>query len=68
MIAGKHDTIVYPVDTHWVRDHLGSALIEYYETNGGHTLFFLGEDMAWVQSHVLKWMKEHNPLPRAGWF
>ena len=68
MIAGKHDTIVYPVDTQWVRDHLGSALIEYYETNGGHTLFFLGEDMAWVQSHVLRWINEHNSFPKAGWF
>lgn len=65
MVAGKHDMIVYPSDTKWVRDNLGSALIGYVEANGGHTLFFLGKDMSFVQNYVLKWMKVYNPLPLA---
>lgn len=62
MVAGIHDMIVYPVDTKWVRDNLGEVLVEYVEVNGGHTTFFLGKDMSFVQNHILKWMKVYNPL------
>jgi predicted esterase len=48
MISGLHDRIVYPADSQWVRDNLGSSLVDYVEVNGGHTVFFLGKDMSFV--------------------
>jgi len=62
MITGRHDRIVYPSDSEWVRDKIGSALIDYVEVNGGHTVFFLGKDMSFVQNNILQWMKVYNPL------
>lgn len=36
MMVGRDDTIVYAEDSKWIKDQLGSAVIDYREIEGGH--------------------------------
>jgi predicted esterase len=62
MFTGKHDTIVYPSDSEWIRDKLGSSVVEYTQIDGGHTVYFLGKDATFVKKNILNLMNKYNPL------
>jgi hypothetical protein len=44
MYVAKHDRIIYPVDSRWARDVLGSSVVDYREIDGGHVTFMVGKD------------------------
>ena len=62
MYAAKHDLIVKPVDSHFARDLIGKNIVEYFEINGGHLSFMVGQDVTYFRENAMTQIKKYNPI------
>ena len=45
--VAKHDKVVINKDSKLMIKHLGPAVVDYAEMNGGHNAFVVGRDKSW---------------------
>ena len=62
MYVAKHDRIIYPVDSRWARDVLGSSVVDYQEIDGGHVTFMVGKDQTYFLDGALSQIRKYNPI------
>ena len=60
--TAKHDKLIVKKDSNLLIDHLGPAVVDYAEMNGGHNAFMVGRDQTWFQINAVNMIKKFNPL------
>ena len=61
LFVGKHDTIVNPEDTQWIKDQM-KTVIDYKEVDGGHQIFFTGKNASYFTTDVMGHLSTYNPI------
>jgi len=62
LVGAKHDLILNIEAPRRVRDLLADYDAEYFEINGGHQVYFVGNQLDEFFYRIMSGMQKHNPV------
>lgn len=62
LYVGKDDLVAQVEDSHWLRDQVKDALVDYQELKGGHVQFFVNKDASFFTKNIMTQIRKFNPV------